>query len=215
MPRTEVITRFKPNADPSKHTAAYKIFHYKFICSIAAMHLQRQEHLEVFGYVTSGDAKVDRALALADMHVQLTIAAMAQFYDEGIPFKLVDPRDSVKIYQYINQHLLDWKQHIEFSSTTEAPIDELRKLDLVAAEVYQHARHYIQSAPFHSTLLNTIGGISARRGGMRRRGEPPRQVDANGQPAAPAAPAAPMVGAYTPMADALGKEVAERKKAWR
>lgn len=216
MPRSEVITRFATNADPSKHSAAYKIFHYKFICSIAAMHLQRQEHLEVFGYVTSGDAKVDRALAHAEMHVQLTIAAMAQFYDEGIPFKLVDPKDSVKIYQTIHQHLMDWKQHIEFSSTFEAPIDELRKLDAVAAEVYGHARFHMQSAPYHGVLLRNIDGIVGRRGGIRRRGQAPRQQEPY-DPRGPQqnAPQSPMAGAYTPMADAMGKTIAERKKSWR
>jgi hypothetical protein len=202
---SEVITNFIPNYDTSKHSAAYKLFHYKFICAIAHMHLHTQEHTEVFGYVTSGDAATDRAQAQAEAHVQLTVAAMAEFHHDGIPFRLVSPDpDAVKIYNLIYEHLSDWKKHMDQSASFEAPLDDLRKFDALAGEVYQIAKFYMATAPQHGALNAALQTLLARRGGMRRH-------------AGPAAPeiVRQVASTHTPMADSIAKEVTERKKSWR
>lgn len=189
--------------DPSKHSAAYKLFHYPIVCVVAHMHLTTQEHTDIGGYVTSGDSKIDRAQALADAHVQLTVAAMAEFHDQGIAMRLATPEDSVRIYQMIHEHLMDWRRVLETEATTQVPLEDLKKFDALAGEVYQIARYYMTTAPTHGQLERTLTSLLQNRGRVRRSADPNAPTFVRNVPQG-----------HTPMADAMAREVAHRRREW-
>lgn len=204
---TEVITNFVPQRPK---TPAFKVFHSKFLCLMSQMHLVSSEYLEQGGWPTSGDAKIDRTMAEQKIQVQLTIAAMAMYHADGVPFQIYNPPDSARIYQYLYDHLSDWKQQIQMNpGTVDAPIEDLRKFDALAAEVYRYARFYLRDTmPFHGTLFNSINALAHSRGFSR--GLPPKQSEEK-----PAAAHNPLPEKHTPMAESMAKTVAERKKSWR
>lgn len=205
---SEVITTFVPKPK-GKKTAAYKIWHYPFLVHISQMHLVSTEFLTQGGSPTSGNAQIDRNMANEKMQAQFTIAALTMLHDEGTTFSLVEPADSARIYLIIREHLNDWMTSVQNSpNMIEIPIDDLRKLEALAKEIYVWARHYMQEQPFHGTLLNRIAALQARRGGFQRQAPPKTpgaiQKKINEQPLQ-----------HTPMADAIAQTVGERKKLWR
>ena len=60
-----------------EHSAAYKIFHYPFECTIPSFYLYSAEYVKVFGMPSSGDAKVDEHQLRSPVRCRLTVAAMA------------------------------------------------------------------------------------------------------------------------------------------
>lgn len=207
MPITEVIQNPAPKNDPTKHTAAFKIFNYRFIVQIAQMHLISQEELDNCWRVTSGNAAVDRTLAREIVQAQLTIAEMAKYHANGVSMTLATPEDSVRIYGIIHEHLQDWKRELQSSVTlTTAPVDELRELDELAAIVYNVARYYWNNQPYHGKLNTFLQRINNSVGG---------RVGRTRTVAAPAAAAEPVpLTTHTPMADALAKLSNSRRRSW-
>lgn len=210
MPRSEVITNFVPWDQPGfNKTPAFKIFHFNYLCMIAQMHLYDTEYLEQGGSMTTGNAAMDRSLAESKVQVQLTIAAMVSYHREGVPFTICNPEDSAKIYLIIREHLLDWKSRVETNpGIIQVPLDDLKALEALAAEIYPHARHYLYERPFHGRLFDTINGIASRRGIARKApaeaAETPRLRDAN-----------PLPTKHSPLMDSVSQSLTDRKKSWR
>lgn len=186
--------------DPS-HSAAYKIFHYWFDVTIPAMFLIDRELAERFGTYCSGDRVVDQHAPLSMSRARLTIADMAEKFDEGASISLVVPQDAVRIYAYVNEHLLDFKRTHDINyNLRQLPIEDLRKLEAFAKEIYKIARHFMPEGTETSALftkLNRLGG--GRR--MRR---------SNRTEAVVALPAE-----HNPIMDALTKDHHDRSKTWQ
>lgn len=211
MATTEVIANFAPKNDPSKHTAAYKICHYRFIVRIAQMHLISQQALDNTWRVTSGNAAVDRAMAEELVQAQLTIAEMAEHHANGATMSLVNPEDSTRIYGIIHEHLMDWMRQLQTSVTvSNAPLEDLRRLDALAGDVYLIARYYWQKTPYHGKLTDFLQKLSRTVGGQV--GRTSRRDPANilNEPAQQ--PEQTQV--HTPMADALAKLAHTRTRSW-
>ena len=202
-----------PRRNVKNHSAAYKIWHYTFTCTIAQMHLVSAEFLEQGGSITSGNPAIDRQMANNIVTVQITPAAMAGFLAEGATLALVEMSDAAKIYQMIHDHLSDWQRALQNNPhVIKAPVDELRQLDALATAIYPQARVFFRSDPFHGKLVNVLMGMTRSRGGITRTGS-----------LLPSGPAvkAPLPGpeAHTPMAESIARASEEkeqqRRKSWR
>lgn len=148
--------------DPKQFSAAYKLFHNRYQALTAQMNLYSKGYLEVFGTVSSGDKELDAAMAKSEVRVWLTPSAMAMFLDEGMGFRLIDPKDSVDIYNTINEHLTDWKRHTQLEvNPLNVPWDDLRKFENLAKEMFPIARGYMRNLP------TPFDGIFNRTGVMR------------------------------------------------
>ena len=149
--------------DNPKHTAAYKIFHYNFEVTIPSMYLYSERYLDVFGMETSGDTSIDEGYATAPTRAYLTIAAMATYHNEGADIGLINPEDSLRIYNYVNEHLTEWNKTMRFDvNRREAPTDDLRALDAFAKAIYPTARHYMTAEPVASSLFAALDNIGTR-----------------------------------------------------
>lgn len=154
--------------DNPNHSPAYKIFHYNFEVTIPTIYLYSPEYLKTFGLSSSGDKRVDEGQVMAPTRAHLTIAAMAEYHDEGASIGLINPEDSARIYTYISQHLRDWKDSVSRDiNRRNAPTEDLRKLENFAKEVYKSARHFIQEEPTNSSLFNKLNEMGRRRPTLR------------------------------------------------
>lgn len=157
--------------DNPNHSPAYKIFHYNFEVTIPAMYLYSPEYLKTFGLTSSGDKTIDEGQALAPTRAYLTIAAMAEYHDEGATIGLINPKDSVRIYTYIKQHLMDWRDVFRRDfNRRDVPSEDLRKLENLAKEIYKSARHFMTEEPTNSTLFDKLNEMGNRR--PARKAEP-------------------------------------------
>lgn len=167
IPRKDLVPW---SSDTSKHSAAFKLFHYPFNFRISRLHLTDPQYVELFGRMTTGDLESDRVMALEEVPIIRTIAQMVDFHRRGIGFRLQDPKDGVRIYEYVYEHLQDWRQTIDSSPLLRsAPIEDLRAFDEFAKEVYLLARGYISYRPAEGSLSNFFEQLAASRGTLGRR----------------------------------------------
>ena len=170
--------------EKKEHTAAYRIFHYYYKAYIPQHALYSQDFLETFGVPVSGDRQVDRELANTKTLAQLTIAEMAEKLDEGVPVTLEDPKKSVEIYKTLREHLNNWFTTVSNPVGSNAPpVEDLRRLDNLAGEVYKIARHYMKEAPSDSSLFRRLDQLGSNRA-VSRHAEPKeeRQLPEEHQP---------------------------------
>ena len=183
-----------------EHTAAYKAFHYFFLCEVAEMHLMTKEFIAISGTVSTGDRELDRNMALQPRQCQLSIAAMAEFHSEGISINLVNPEDSLKIYQIIYDHLTDWNQKVLEQPNIKIPVEDLQKFDSLAAEVYKLAKYYWKEDPYHGRLQHFLTNRSRR--GRIRIGNPKEHKTEH-------------AAEHTPMTDAINAAMRKKDRPWR
>lgn len=151
--------------DRKNHTAAYKIFHYYFRCYIPQNHLYSNDYLRDFGIPTTGNKAIDQAMGASKTLVQVTIMEMAEHLDNGANITLENNAKSVEIYNIIKDHLAEWQRQVKNNLIiTSAPIEDLRKLDNLATEVYKIAKGYMKNAPSQSGLFNKLRAMEQRRG---------------------------------------------------
>lgn len=199
MIKSEPIAGYSPAPSIEQQTAAYKLFHYRFLCEVAQMHLYEANWLDISGFNTTGNPTLDRQMAIQPVVVQLTPAAMAKFHDEGVEMRLVNPEDSVKIYQLIFDHLNDWQNAVNLDiNRMNGPLDDLKKFDRLASEVYKLARYYWKDQPYHGRFAQFVRGRGARRPGLEL-----QSTAAQNQPE------------HTPMADAVAQGLKERSRPWK
>ena len=191
--------------DPSKQTAAFKIFQYHWLCSVQSIHLSSKEYLKEGGYVTSGIKEIDRAAMNAFVPIRPTIVQMAIFVDDGVPIRLKDPNDAPKIYHIIRQHLNDHAKAAEYDiNKSKVPVDDLRKLDALAEYIYPISRGMqLANGPaeheFHKRLRE-FGG----RGFISKLRPTEAQKQAAAEPAQP----------YESGIPAITKALGQRDKPW-
>lgn len=203
MPESEVLTDFIPRVKLKDQSPAYKIFHYRFFCKVAQMHMYSNKYLSQFGFIDSGDPAVNRAMAHSLIDIQLTAATMAELHQEGVDITLTQPEDSVRIYQMIYDHLMDWQVRIrENVFITQAPMDDLRKLDALAGEIYKVARYYWKEKPYHGSFFQFLDNMG--RSGIRR-----------GTPVAPKPKGPVPEQKHTSIVDSIGTDLSKRQTPWR
>lgn len=204
MPESEVIENLVPRIKTKDQTPAFKIWNYRFICLVNQMHMYDKKYLSQFGFTDSGNANINREMARSPQHVQLSVAAMAELHHDGVDIVLTVPEDSVKIYQMIYDHLMDWQVRIrENTFITAAPIEDLRKLDELAGEIYKIAKFYWKNKPYHGGFFQFLDTQS--RAAIHRRA--PLQTPGKEKPSA--------TDTHKPMVDSIGADLSRRNVKWR
>lgn len=192
--------------NPKDHSAAYKIYHYRWEVWVPQHFIVNEYNPpEIYGSPSSGDAKVDRALAESPMKAHLTIAQMAKFFEQGANFRFHEQKKTADAYKIVHQHLTDWNDNLRRSpGLMDAPVEELRMLDNLAKEMYRIGHFYMDAKP--STGLNAaldrLGGGS-RRAGMRRHNSEEAQEKRK------------LPQEHESMADAISKQVYDRTNRYK
>lgn len=190
-------------AEKEGHTPAYKIFHYYYQCQVAQHFLYSEEYVTTFGLPTTENASIDKEMSSAMVPAQLTISEMAEALDDGVNVVLVDPHDAVGIYHIINAHLEGWRKHITSGmGGLEPPIDDLRKLDVLATEIYKVGRCYMPDPEEGRSLLQNLSRLERRRGVRRDTGVAPP-------------PKHKVVKEHTSISDIIAKETFQRNSRWQ
>ena len=183
------------------HTPAYKIFHYYYQCQLPQHFLYSQEYVKTFGVPTTGKSDIDWELSQTMVPAQLTIAEMAEMLDEGANVILTDPHDAVSIYNTIYAHLEQWRVQVaEGFSALDPPIEDLRKLDALAAQVYKVGRAYMPKPTQGSSLLQSLERMEGRRKTRRPTAAPEQK---------------PVFRDHEPISELIAKETFERNNRWR
>ena len=128
------------------HTPAERIGLYWYLVRIPQIFLITEQELAHKGIVSSGNARMDRDAILGEVDAQLRICDMAEILEEGGSFTITEPQKSVEIYNTIVEVLNDWRHTVERTIVGDVPLDELRKLDALAVEVYKTARIFIKTS---------------------------------------------------------------------
>ncbi|MBE0438212.1 MAG: hypothetical protein IBX57_00400 [Gammaproteobacteria bacterium] len=186
------------------HSTAHILFKYYYKVYIPQAHLYSKEYITTFGIPTSGDREVDRNLANAKTLTQMTIVEMAEYLDEGANLTLEEPEKSVEIYKVVKDHLSNWQRLINNPyEEVEVPVEDLRKLDALAAEVFKIARIYMKEEPTGSKLFDNLNALTSRRFLKRVADTPEERAIKN------------VNSEYKPVADTIAKTAFERRRQWR
>jgi hypothetical protein len=205
MAHNDVRIMAKAPPDPKSQTAAFKIFNNHWLCFVRQIDLVSKEYLEVGGVITSGIKEIDRTAMMAYVPCRPTIVQMAILVDEGAPIRLKDPNDAPKIYNTIRQHLVDHAKACEYDiNKSKVPVDDLRKLDVLAEYVYPISRGMLlangpEEHEFHRRLRE-FGG----RGFISKLRPTVAQEMAAQQPATP----------YESGMPSITKALGQRDKPW-
>jgi len=157
-----------------KHSAAYKIFHYYYNCLIPQHHLYTEEYVNTFGIPTTGNRDIDRNLAESAIEARMTISEMAQYVDDGATLEFLQPEKTAEIYEIIVEHLNNWRYKVDSSyQEVDVPIEDLKKLDYLAEQIFIIARNYMSDLTSTSGLLRNLDKLSSGR--FNRKAKTPQQ----------------------------------------
>lgn len=126
------------------NTAAFKIFNQLFKVIMPVMQVRTIEDIQQRGVVISGDRRYDEAMRAERRLYYQTIAQLVEFHRRGVAIRLVEPKDSVVIYELVQQHLEDWAGTLKFSFNVRVDqevVDDLIAMDEFATAVYPRAQH--------------------------------------------------------------------------
>ena len=135
-----------------KHTSVFKLFHYYFKCQISAAFALQGRTSRVGSEIHASDAD---ALGSA-MHMvskQHTAVEMAELFSRGARVILSDPDDSIRIYEWLQDHLQTQKSAFATNiHTGRIPLDDLAILDIFASNLYRVTRE-------HEKIDNRVGAF--------------------------------------------------------
>ena len=184
------------------HSPAFRICEYWYMVMIAPIHTMSSAQFRINGVVSSGNANRDREALLTPGPAQLRICDMAELLAEGASFALCKPEDSVPIYNTIVELLTDWRVIVERNIVDDdVPLESLKQLDVLAAEIYKTARIYIKPSD-NLGFFNRINIF-----GHRPMPGTPRQMASR--------PAPTVKPDHTPIADAIAATLAKEHRPWR
>lgn len=121
-----------------------KIFDYLYRVRINYMATRSIEDIRRNGTTVSGIASYDADIKNQMINMQLSIGQMVDYYAEGVPLYVCDPKDTKEIYESISEHIYAWKSRLERGvNIGDAPIEDLINMDKFANSVYAHAKYLI------------------------------------------------------------------------
>jgi hypothetical protein len=163
----------------SEHSAAYKIFHYKYNFSIPGIHFYTQEYLDFVGLTSTGDKAMDKEIMNNHIPTRGTIMEIAQHFSDDHPVKLENTRDAVTMYETVRDHLSEWRQALgQESNVSDAPVEQLRILDEFATSIFEIARRFKPEVIRRNSISTRLQSIGSNNGQVLRKGLPP-VVDKN------------------------------------
>lgn len=135
--------RFKPT--PVEDTRI-GIFKKRFRVRVPYIETLSVEEIRMHGMPCSGIDKLDQAVAKDLVDRYYTIAEMVEFMRRGVTLRIPKYDDTKKIYEYIQAHLLAWKEELLTQhNASYAPLEDLIDLDKFAVLVYSKAKYVFKS----------------------------------------------------------------------
>lgn len=147
--------------EPSKRTTAWYLFNKHFFCLVANMQSMSAEYIRFHGMPSTGVKQYDDAMANELVQRSLTINQMVEMHKRGVNVELVDQASSKTIYDFIEAHLLAWKNQLTYSfgTTDEEVIKDLIYLDNFANVIYKHAKYHFAVDALETEFARKISGI--------------------------------------------------------
>ena len=164
---TRVITTFiNREPDRSKHSAAYKIFHYEWHASVPKMFLYSEEYMRISGTVIS-DASYDAIQPRQMVEGRYTIAQLAVLLDEGATIQITNPEDTKAIYDIVADHLEDWSKRVTIGSAFDlksVPHQDMMQMSQLADHLLGFAKRYVTHERPRNSLVRRLEQIRGRAG---------------------------------------------------
>lgn len=129
---------------PKKNTAAWRLFNIKYEVRVPQLFMYGKPYLEKHGYHISGDPTLDNERLMEPTVMRQTVAGLALLHEDGAPLDIVNWRDSVAIYEDIQEHLRDWEVQARGGMHPDEipPIEDFRMFEAIASALHPHAKHY-------------------------------------------------------------------------
>lgn len=152
-----------------KHTAAWRLFHIKYAVRVPQIFMYGKPYLEKHGYHISGDVGLDHERLMETTTMRQTVAGLAVLLDDGAPIDIVDMKDSVAIYDDIQQHLRDWEIQVRGAMHPDEvpPIEDFRALEAIAITLHDYAKHYEPNEITGNALRDRLIAMNRRRNPVR------------------------------------------------
>lgn len=142
---------------PEERDTRWYLWNEKFFCRVSNILSMSPAYLGHYGMPTSGDPVIDQQTANELVDRYLSINQMVEYYQHGVPVYVRVEKDTVRIYEYISNHLTAWKQKLDRElNVRDAPLDDLLLLDQFASVVYKHARHHFEQTWVDSYLARKM-----------------------------------------------------------
>lgn len=143
-----------------KRTTAWYIFFKKFRCQLPNIDTYSKDYVRNFGMPSSGDLAIDRQLANEIVDRLLSIAEIAEYHSSGTNIRVVHYEDTKEIYERITDHLNFWKKEMEDSyHPVTVPMEDLIKLDKLAAAVHPHAKYQFTTEIVESIMSRKMSNM--------------------------------------------------------
>lgn len=137
------------------------IWEYFYRVRMPYMQTRTLEDIRQKGTVISGVASYDADIGNQLITMCLNIDQMAEYFREGVPIRVCDPKDTKQIYEAISRHIHAWKGQLERGiNIGDAPIEDLILLDRLAHTVYEHAKYHFTNEGANSVFAQHLGRIS-------------------------------------------------------
>lgn len=145
---------------PEQRDTRWYLWNARFQCRVPFLQSQALASLKHFGLPTSGDTRLDRSMRDELVERALCIDEMVELFKQGVTVGVIQPKDTVKIYEHISAHLTKWKDLMMYRMNRgDAPIEDLVLLDQLAQAVYPHAQSQFGTDVVDSFLARNISSV--------------------------------------------------------
>lgn len=145
------------------------LFTVPYMVFMSNLDLYDMEVLEKIGYVTSGDARIDRGRMLERRPAYKTIMQLVKHHEEGHYIRFERTEDIIEIYAKINEHIQEWERVVTtLLHYPEPPVDDLRALSIFADGIYEKAYVHDKNASRRSEFEKRYFGEPATQHGLQR-----------------------------------------------
>lgn len=144
---------------PEERDTRWYLWEEKFLCRVPFMQTMSKDYLRIHGVPFTGHVESDRSMHQELVQRMLSINQMTEFFGQGTVISVCKHEDTKRIYEYISNHLKAWKRELEVAlDVRNAPLEDLKLLDRLAASVYVHAQEHFTDAVIDSILARRIAG---------------------------------------------------------
>jgi hypothetical protein len=152
----------------TKHSAAYRLFNFRYPIYLPQMFMYGAEYLRKNGYAITGDARLDQERLTQISLINQTPAGMAILAGDGAYIgsdSFRTPEDVVPVYENIQEHLKDWERVIRFGAHVDdiPPLDDFRGFESIAISLYESAKFYEPEERTHDPLRDKLMEMNRRR----------------------------------------------------
>lgn len=132
---------------PEETNTIEALWQRRYMCKLRQIDTITQDHMEYFGTPTTGDPHRDKQMLHTLVKRALTPIQMMELIHQHKSVYLIDPKDSLEIYNNIDTHLKKWKNHIDSGvNNRQVPTDDLLLMDTFAKTLFPYASRYFPSS---------------------------------------------------------------------